>query len=163
MGHSAGAEFATRACQLDAGLKACVDLDGGMVPIAALPEYPDAATLQQPLLLLEPYYRNPKWPGRRKRLTAYFKKKEAQLQATGPEATMWYCERRASPTLRSLTLRCSLLGDGYPPTDIVLHNLELIETYVREFLDKNFKQETAPLLDGGNATIPEAGVKRYGR
>ena len=35
MGHSAGAEFAARACQLDARLKACVDLDGGMVPIGA--------------------------------------------------------------------------------------------------------------------------------
>jgi acetyl esterase/lipase len=29
MGHSAGAEFAARACQLDARFKACIDLDGG--------------------------------------------------------------------------------------------------------------------------------------
>jgi predicted dienelactone hydrolase len=29
MGHSAGAEFAARACQLDVRLKACVDLDRG--------------------------------------------------------------------------------------------------------------------------------------
>ena len=37
MGHSAGAEFATRACQLDRRFNACVDLDGGMVPLAAIP------------------------------------------------------------------------------------------------------------------------------
>ena len=39
MGHSAGAEFAARACQQDSRIQACVDLDGGMVPISALPLY----------------------------------------------------------------------------------------------------------------------------
>src|SRR5579884_1580284 len=56
MGHSAGAEFAARACQLDPRIKTCVDLDGGMVPWAALPEYPDGATLKQPLLFLEAFH-----------------------------------------------------------------------------------------------------------
>jgi hypothetical protein len=43
IGHSAGAEYAAHACQLDARIKACVDLDGGMVPIAALPDSGDGA------------------------------------------------------------------------------------------------------------------------
>jgi hypothetical protein len=41
MGHSAGAEFAARACQQDSRLHACVDLDGAMVPVSALPLYGD--------------------------------------------------------------------------------------------------------------------------
>jgi hypothetical protein len=53
--------------------------------------------------------------------------------------------------------------DGCPPTEIVLHNLELIEKYVREFLGKNLRQEKVPLLDSSSATNPEATVKRYGR
>ena len=40
MGHSAGADFAARACELDARFQACVDLDGAMAPAVALPEYP---------------------------------------------------------------------------------------------------------------------------
>ena len=56
MGHSAGAEFAARACQLDDRLKACIDLDGAMVPFAALPIYPDHKAMKQPLLFLEAYH-----------------------------------------------------------------------------------------------------------
>jgi len=53
MGHSAGAEFAARACQQDSRIQACVDLDGGMVPVAALPLYDENRTMRQPLLFLE--------------------------------------------------------------------------------------------------------------
>ena len=56
MGHSACADFAARACQLGIRVKACVALEGGMPPIAALPDYPDHASLKQPLLLLEAYH-----------------------------------------------------------------------------------------------------------
>jgi pimeloyl-ACP methyl ester carboxylesterase len=163
MGHSAGAEFAARACQLDARFKACIDLDGGMVPIAALPDYPDGATLKQPLLLLEPYYTESQMAGTSTEHAAYFKKKEEQLQATRPGT--YDVVLRATGLLHPAFSDIPLLfagQDGYPPTDIVLHNLELIEKYVREFLGKNLWQEKAPLLDSGSAAIPEATVKRYG-
>src|SRR5581483_1407491 len=84
MGHSAGAEFAARACQTDARFKACVDLDGGMVPVAALPEYPDGATLKQPLLFLEAYHPESQMGGTPAEHAAYFKKKEEQLRTTRP-------------------------------------------------------------------------------
>jgi pimeloyl-ACP methyl ester carboxylesterase len=164
MGHSAGAEFAARACQLDARFKACIDLDGGMVPIAALPDYPDGAALQQPLLLLEPYYTESQMAGTPAEHTAYFKKKEEQLQATRPGT--YDVVLRATGLLHPAFSDIPLLfagRDGYPPAGIVLHNLELIEKYVREFLAKNLRHEKAPLLDSGSATIPEATVKRYGR
>jgi hypothetical protein len=51
---------------------------------------------------------------------------------------------------------------GYPETSVVLHNHQLIEEFVRAFLDKNLKQAKAPLLDGANATSAEATVKSYG-
>jgi hypothetical protein len=164
MGHSAGAEFATRACQLDARFKACVDLDGGMVPISVLPEYPDGATMKQPLLFLEPYRTESQMAGNPTEIATYLKKKEEQFQATRPGTY--------EVVLRAKGLSHPGFGDyplffagqdGYPPTEVVLHNLELIEKYVREFLGKDLKQEKASLLDGGGAGIPEATVKRYGR
>lgn len=79
MGHSAGSEFAARACELDARLKACVDLDGAMVPVGALPEYPDGKTIQQPLLFLEAYYPESRIFGTHEEHVTFFKKKEAQL------------------------------------------------------------------------------------
>jgi hypothetical protein len=50
---------------------------------------------------------------------------------------------------------------GYPDTVVALHNLDLIERFIREFLDKTLKQERAPLLEG-SAHIPEAAVTAYG-
>lgn len=164
MGHSAGAEFAARACQLDRRLKACVDLDGGMVPLAALPEYPDGATLKQPLLFLEAHHPESQMAGTPAEHAAYFKKKEEQLQTLHPGsyAVTLKSTGIAHPSFSDIPLLFAG-RDGYPETSVVLHNLDLIEKYVREFLGKNLKEEKAPLLDSGNATVPEATVKRYGR
>ncbi len=164
MGHSAGAEFAARACQLDQRLKACVDLDGGMVPIAALPEYPDGAAQKQPLLFLEPYRTESQIAGTPTEKVSYFKKKQEQLQALRPGsyAVVLRSPGIAHPSFSDIPLLFAG-QDGYPETSVVLHNLDLIEKFVREFLGKNLRQEKAPLLDGGSATIPEATVNRYGR
>ena len=80
MGHSAGAEFAARACELDARFNACVDLDGGMVPVAALPEYPDGAAIQQPLLFLEAIHDEAHMGGTHEQHLQYFKKRDEQLK-----------------------------------------------------------------------------------
>jgi len=164
MGHSAGAEFAARACQLDRRFKACVDLDGGMVPLAALPEYPDGAILKQPLLFLEAYHPESQMAGTPAEHAAYFKKKEEQLQTLypGSYAVTLKSTGIAHPSFSDIPLLFAG-RDGYPETSVVLHNLDLIEKYVSEFLGKSLREEKAPLLDSDNATVPEATVKRYGR
>ena len=92
MGHSAGAEFAARACELDARIKACVDLDGGMVPVAALPEYPDAANMKQPLLFLEAYHDESHMGGTHEQHLEYFKKRTEQLENVPREHMRSYCD-----------------------------------------------------------------------
>ncbi len=163
MGHSAGAEFAARASQLDRRIKACVDLDGGMVPMAALPEYPDGATVKQPLLFLEAYHPETQMPATPAQREAYFKKKEEQLRALGAGS---YDVVLKSPGIAHPSFSDTPLlfagRDGYPETGAVLHNLDLIEKYVLDFLGKNLRSEKAPLLDDGNGRTPEATVKRYG-
>lgn len=163
MGHSAGAEFAARACQLDARFKACVDLDGGMVPVAALPVSSDGATMKQPLLFLEAYHPESQMGGTRAELAEYFKKKEEQLQSClpGSYAVVLKSPGIAHPSFSDIPLLFAGQGQ-FPKTAVVLHNLNLIEGFIREFLGKNLRQESAPLLDGGNAPIPEASVQRYG-
>jgi hypothetical protein len=49
--------------------------------------------------------------------------------------------------------------DGYPETSVVLHNLELIETFIRAFLNTNLKGEKTLLLD---KPFPEATIRPYG-
>lgn len=164
MGHSAGAEFAARACQLDARFKACVDLDGPMIPVAALPEYPDGATLKQPLLFLEAEHPESQMAGTPAEHAAYFKKKEEQLQASRPGS---YDVILRSPGIAHPSFSDTPLlfagHDGYPPTATVLHNHALIEKYISEFLGKTLQHERAPLLEGANGPDAEATVQRYGR
>jgi dienelactone hydrolase len=110
MGHSAGAEFAARACQLDSRLKACVDLDGGMPPIAALPEYPDHVTLKQPLLFLEAYHPESQTAGTPAENAAYFKKKEEQLQTSRPGSYDVVLRSPSIATQVSATFHCFSRG-----------------------------------------------------
>jgi dienelactone hydrolase len=162
MGHSAGAEFAARACQLDARFKACVDLDGGMVPVAALPEYPDGETMKQPLLFLEAFHPESRMGGTHEQQVEYFKKKEAQLQTCRPGS---YAVVLNSPGITHGSFSdIPLLAAGGNASDIkiALHNLDLTQQYIRAFLDKNLKQETAPLFDSPNGSHPEARVQAYG-
>jgi pimeloyl-ACP methyl ester carboxylesterase len=163
MGHSAGAEFAARACQTDSRFKACVDLDGGMVPLAALPEYPDGATMKQPLLFLEAYHPESQMGGTPAEHAAYFKKKEEQLRATrlGSYDVVLRSAGMAHPSFSDIPLLFAG-QDGYPPTAIVLHNLDLIENYIQEFLGKNLKHQKAPLLECATRSGQEASVQCYG-
>jgi pimeloyl-ACP methyl ester carboxylesterase len=163
MGHSLGAEFAARACQLDARIKACVDLDGGMVPIAALADSSDGATMRQPLLFLEADHPISQMGGTRAQLAEYFKKKEQQLQSCRPGsyAVVLKSPGIAHPSFSDVPLLFAG-QQGYPETRIVLHNHELIETFVRAFLDKSLKHNKAPLLDGRNRPFREATIRSYG-
>lgn len=135
MGHSAGAEFAARACQLDARIKACVDLDGGMVPIAALPEYPDGATIQQPLLFLEAYHPESRMGGTHAEHEEYFKKKEAQLQSCPPGSYDVVLQSHGIMHGSFSDYPLLAAGDHAPEISIALHNLDLTQEFIRAFLD----------------------------
>jgi dienelactone hydrolase len=164
MGHSAGAEFAARACQLDARFAACVDLDGGMMPAAALPVSSDGAIIKQPLLFLEAYHPESQMGGLSPAsIAAYNKTREEQLQACprGTYAVVLRSAGIAHPSFSDMPLLFPGQG-GYPEIGVVLHNLDLIERFVREFLGKTLQHEKAPLFEGGDTPIPEATVARYG-
>ena len=57
-----------------------MDLNGGMVPVAALPEFSDGATLRQPLLFLEAEPPRSKMGRTNAQQDAYFKKMEDNQQ-----------------------------------------------------------------------------------
>jgi dienelactone hydrolase len=165
MGHSAGAEFAARACQLDARFRACVDLDGGMAPVAALPLYSDDPTMKQPLLFLEAYHPHSQMGGLSEaRIAEYEKTREEQLQSCprGTYAVVLKSPGIAHPSFSDLPLLSPGEKD-YPTAEVSSHNLDLIERFTREFLNKTLKQEKAPLLEGGRTPIPEATVDAYGK
>ena len=55
-----------------------------------------------------------------------------------------------------------LAANGSPSeTERALHNLSLIESFTRAFLDKNLKHEKEPLLDGQSQSA-EAKIAKYG-
>ncbi len=159
MGHSAGAEFATRACQLDARFKACVDLDGGMVPVSALPEYPDGATLKQPLLFLEVDDPKAKMFGTHEQLLAYFKKKEEQLQTCVPGS---YAVGLRPPGITHGSYSDDPLLEAANPAqaNAARHNLDLIETFVRAFLDQTLRGGPGNALEAVQTS--EATIRKIG-
>jgi hypothetical protein len=140
MGHSAGAEFAARACQLDDRLKACVDLDGAMVPIAALPIYPDQATMKQPLLFLEANHPESQMGGSPREHQEFFNVKEKQLRdcPRGTYDVILKSPGIAHPSFSDMPVLFAGEG-GYPAPELVSHNIDLIERFVRTFLDWNLK------------------------
>jgi len=161
MGHSAGAEFAARACQLDDRLKACVDLDGAMVPVAALPIYPDHATMKQPILFLEANHPESQMGGSPAEHQAFFKVKEKQLNEcpAGTYNVILKSPGIAHPSFSDMPVLFA--GEnGYPAPELVSHNIDLIEKFVRAFLDKNLKGvQNSTVFDASSA---EAEIKPYG-
>lgn len=163
MGHSAGAEFAARACQLDTRFKACVDLDGGMVPVAALPDYSDGATMKQPLLFLEAVHDGSKMFGTPEQIQAYLKKKEEQFHACCP--TGGYAVELRSPGIMhgSFSDDPLLEAGSASHAGIARHNLELIETFVRAFLDQTLRGQSQTLFQAGNQNpASEAVIRKIG-
>ena len=163
MGHSAGGAIATRACQLDSGLAACANLDGGMPPVAVLPVFPDRAVMKQPLLLVEPRTTEHSVAATKEQLREYLQKKEQQLQSCVPGT---YHVTLTAPGIAHPSFSDTPIffagSQGYPPIQAVRHNHVLIQSVVRAFLGKTFKGTKAPLLDGPAQAHPEASVQRYG-
>ena len=163
MGHSAGAEFAARACQQDSRIYACVDLDGAMVPIAALPVYGDDRKILQPLLFLEAFHPESNMGGPPDQITEYKKVKKKQLQELRPGSydVVLHSPGIAHPSFSDAPLLFHG-QDGFPETPIVLHNLDLITHFIRAFLDKTLLGEKEALFDGNLSTIAEATVTAHG-
>jgi pimeloyl-ACP methyl ester carboxylesterase len=161
MGHSAGAEFAARACQLDDRLKACVDLDGAMVPVAALPIYPDHTTMKQPLLFLEANHPESQMGGSPAQHQEFFKVKEKQLSECLPGTydVILKSPGIAHPSFSDMPVLFA--GEnGYPAPELVSHNIALIEKFVRAFLDRNLKGvRNSNVFDSPDA---ETEIKPYG-
>lgn len=159
MGHSAGAEFAARACQQDPRIHACVDLDGAMVPVAALPLYGDHRKILQPLLFLEAFHPENSMRGTPDQIAEYKKVKEKQLQELRPGSydVVLHSPGIAHPSFSDVPLLFHG-QDGFPETPIVLHNLDLITQFIRAFLDKTLLGKKQPLI----SPVPEAIVTAYG-
>ncbi|HTU46641.1 MAG TPA: hypothetical protein VMF91_16355 [Bryobacteraceae bacterium] len=120
MGHSAGAEFAARACQQDSRIFACLDLDGAMVPIAALPVSGDDRKILQPLLFLEAFHPESNMRGPPDQISECKKVKEKQLRELrrGSYDVVLHSPGIAHPSFSDVPLL--LHGqDGFPETPIV--------------------------------------------
>jgi hypothetical protein len=163
MGHSGGAEFAARACQQDSRIQGCVDLDGAMVPFAALPIYGEDRTMRQPLLFLEAYHPDNRMGGSPDQIAEYYKVKGQQLQELPPGSydVVLHSPEIAHPSFSDRPLLFHG-RDGFPETPIVLHNFDLITQFVGAFLDKTLLGEKQPLFDGRASPVPEAILTAYG-
>lgn len=162
MGHSAGAEFAARACQQDPRIRACVDLDGAMVPVAALPLYEHDRTMRQPLLFLEAYHPENRMGGTPDQIADYNKIRQRQLQELPPGSydVVLHSPGIAHPSFSDVPLL--LHGqDGFPETPLVLHNLELITDFTRAFLDQILLHKKQPLFDGRTSPVAGSVVTAY--
>jgi pimeloyl-ACP methyl ester carboxylesterase len=161
MGHSAGGDFAARACQLDERIKACVSLDGGMPPISAFPEYPDGKRFHQPVLLLEVDHSGDRTPFTETQNSDYLKEKEAELNRC-PMGSYHVVLKAPGLYHGSFSDYGLLAAQGRAAeTQIALHNLRLTQSFTLAFLDKCLKRTNEPLLDNASQD-PEAVVTRYG-
>ncbi len=161
MGHSAGADFATRACQLDERIKACVSLDGGMPPVSAFPEFPDGKWFQQPVLLLEVDHSGERKPFSEMQYTVYLKEMEAELNRC-PMGSYHVILKAPGLHHGSFSDYRLLAAQGRAlETQTALHNLRLTQSFTLAFLDRYLKQAKEPLLDNASQD-PEFVVKRYG-
>jgi predicted esterase len=161
-GHSAGGAYAARACQLDARLRACISLDGALPPVSAFPEFPDKKLFQQPVLLLEVDHTGDRMPFSPEQYNDFLKIKDAELKRC-PPGSYDVLLKSAGIYHGSFSDYKLLATAGHPlETREALHNLSLIESFTRAFLDKTLKQEKEPLLDAP-VQSSEAKVKKYGR
>jgi predicted dienelactone hydrolase len=161
MGHSAGGSYAARACQLDARFRACISLDGALPPVSAFPEFPDKKRFQQPVLLLEVDHTGDRMPYSPEQYNDFLKVKEAELKLCPPGS---YDIILKAPDLYhgSFSDYRVLAATGHQlETEQAVHNLSLIESFTRAFLNKTLNRAKEPLLDNPSQS-GEAKVKEYG-
>jgi hypothetical protein len=132
-----------------------------MVPVSALPDFGDGTKMQQPLLFLEAYHDEAHMFGTHEQHLAYFSKQESQLQQC-PAGT--YDVVLRAPRMVHGSFSDDGLLDPVSQADVAqaLHNLDLIESYIRAFLDKTLSGNQDTLLDRNPEKVAEATVKPYG-
>lgn len=162
MGHSAGGSYAARACQLDARFHACISLDGELPPISAFPEFPDKKRFQQPVLLLEVDHSGERMPFSPEQYNDFLKTKDAEFKLCPPGS---YDVLLKAPGLfhGSFSDYRLLAASGHAlETEQALHNLTVIESFTRAFLNKSLNHAKEPLFDNPSQST-EAKVKEYGQ
>ena len=134
-----------------------------MVPVAALPLDEDDRMMRQPLLFLEAYHPDDRMGGMSDEIAKYKKVREQQLQELPPGsyAVVLHSPGIAHPSFSDVPLLFHG-HDGFPETPVVLHNLDLITRFIRDFLSKTLRGEKVSLFDGRTSPLPEAIVTAYG-
>jgi len=165
VGHSYGGTLATRACQLDSRIKACISEDGAVNPVGAFIDYPDKLPFTQPFLLIE-IARSPT-----DEELSHMKESRAQWEAylTHEHLQFESCKAGSYHVVLSRPgMRHESFGDelvlsaaSNPPDDA--DNLALIERIDRSFLDQSLKHTTAPLLDHTSAGLSGVTVEHIGK
>ena len=171
VGHSLGGMTAVRACQRDARIRACVNLDGGTVDGVFL-QYPDAAALRQPFLFIEAT-----------RLSTFTTATDQQLAERGVTRAAWTAHvdriladrERQLQSSRGGTYHVELFapgmshgsfGDttlsatGAEASQRARHNLLLTIDVTRAFVDKVLREDNRTLLDTSGTA--EVRISRHG-
>lgn len=166
VGHSYGGTLATRACQLDPRIKACISEDGAVNPVGAFIDYPDKLPFTQPFLLIEIERRSPTdeelshMKESRAQWEAYLTHKRLQLESC---KTGSYDVVLSRPGMRHASFGDELLRSGASNPAYDADNLALIERIDRSFLDKSLKHTTAPLLDHSSEGLSGVTVEHIGK
>jgi prepilin-type processing-associated H-X9-DG protein len=167
VGHSYGGTLATRACQLDSRITACISEDGAVNPVGAFFDYPDKLPFTQPFLLIE-IGRSPTdeelshMKESRAQWEAYLTHKRLQLESCKADS---YHVVLSRPGMRHASFGDELVRSASNPADESADNdnLALIERIDRSFLDKSLKHTTAPLLDHSSAGLSGVTVEHIGK
>ena len=167
VGHSYGGTLATRACQLDSRIKACISEDGAVNPVGAFIDYPDKLPFTQPFLLIEIERPSPTdeelshMKESRAQWEAYLTHKHLQLESCKAGS---YHVVLSRPGMRHASFGDELvLSAASNPADESADNLALIERIDRSFLDKSLRHTTAPLLDQSSAGLLGVTVEQIGK
>ena len=171
VGHSLGGMAAVRACQLDARIKACVNLDGGTADGAFL-KYADARPLRQPFLFVEatppPTFTDEQLRQRGitradwARNTASIAASERQQLGNGLAGS--YKVQLRAPGINHMSfLDVVLSATTEDARQRALHNLKLTTEVTRTFLDKILMGRTNTLFDLPNRAGPEINIESFQR
>lgn len=161
MGHSAGGSVAVRACQLDSRIKACISLDGGGYPVGAFLNEHNAPSPRQPFLFVEAY-RPPmrmdpaKW-------NAFLSRMDQQLRDCSGGSYHVTLKPRGIVHGSFSDEPLLMAGSDARAQRTALHNLYLVETVTRAFLDKYLKDKKETLFDGPTDASREIGIARNSR
>jgi pimeloyl-ACP methyl ester carboxylesterase len=161
MGHSGGGTFAARACQLDARFRACIDLEGQLIPVEVFPDFSDGATFKQPILMMETDRSESEMGGTHAEHEQYFRKREAQLEAC-PRGSYYVSLREPGFIHASFSDGPILNAPDETARAQAEARLAVIERIVLEFLQQSFTPVAAPILTPNSMPATDAAIRPLG-